>query len=176
MDDQGNPAPTVQNEEPSKAEEKRQKRRKYFKVLNRKRTALYRFFDERGTLLYVGISASAFKRMASHNRRARWFGKARSVTIEWFRNREEALWAEAKAIFYEYPRYNLTHMHFTTEENQKRMALAREGKWVKPPKPPREAKPSPDKSTLAQRLAYERREELRRRKAERLATGTPHYE
>ena len=46
------------------------------------RTALYRFFDEAGTLLYVGISNDPDVRWSYHARQKDWWPKVRSRTIE----------------------------------------------------------------------------------------------
>lgn len=73
------------------------------------RTALYRYFDESGGLLYVGVSLSPVYRMSRHRADSKWFEKARSVTLEWFDCREDALTAEAAAIKSERPRFNVAH-------------------------------------------------------------------
>jgi hypothetical protein len=71
------------------------------------RTALYRHFDERGTLLYVGISLCAIGRLAQHRARAEWFDRISEIRVEWFDSREEALAAEAAAIVAECPLHNV---------------------------------------------------------------------
>lgn len=70
-------------------------------------TSLYRCYDKRGILLYVGISATALSRMQRHLYRGGWSLSARSVTIEPFRNRAAAQRAELRAIAYEHPKFNL---------------------------------------------------------------------
>jgi len=71
-------------------------------------TALYRHYDERGNLLYVGISLSALHRLQAH-KRSRWFRKIVNVTMEWFPDRESAIRAEIEAIKAERPSYNKVH-------------------------------------------------------------------
>lgn len=71
-------------------------------------TALYRFYDTRGVLLYVGITRNAWKRFAIHES-SEW---ARDVDptrtrIRWYRTRRAAIAAETRAIRQERPVYNL---------------------------------------------------------------------
>lgn len=70
-------------------------------------TALYRHFDARGALLYVGISLSPTYRLQQHGRTAHWSDDIARVTIEWFPSRALALEAERAAISREDPRHNL---------------------------------------------------------------------
>lgn len=69
-------------------------------------THLYRHFDANGTLLYVGISLSAFHRLGQHKNNAHWFKSIANMTIETFPSREKALNAERRAIRNEYPLHN----------------------------------------------------------------------
>jgi hypothetical protein len=68
---------------------------------------LYRYFDDAGRLLYVGISNSAFARAHAHRRRSSWWVSATSMTIEHHPTRERALAAEARAIQTERPIWNV---------------------------------------------------------------------
>jgi excinuclease UvrABC nuclease subunit len=68
---------------------------------------LYRHFAADGTLLYVGISLSAFQRLAQHRSRAHWFEQIARVEMEQFATREEALAAERVAIEHEKPLFNI---------------------------------------------------------------------
>jgi hypothetical protein len=70
-------------------------------------THLYRCFDSRGCLLYVGISVAAFKRIKQHESKASWFRNVDKITIKTFTTREEALEAEATAIRDEEPLFNI---------------------------------------------------------------------
>lgn len=169
MTDQEISPATVQNEQPPNGLEKPQILRKRRRVLNSRPAAVYRYFDEKQRLLYVGISASALTRMAAHKSTARWFRRARFVTVEWYHNRWDALEAEARAICTEYPRYNIGHILFTSKENRLRRELAKEGRWVQPPKQPKEPlRTFSENATLAVKLAQERKEEMRLRNLARL--------
>lgn len=70
-------------------------------------TALYRHFDADGVLLYVGISLSAVARLAQHRDNAHWYRAIARVDIEWLPTREDAIFAERRAIFRERPLHNL---------------------------------------------------------------------
>lgn len=72
-------------------------------------TALYRFFDADGSLLYVGIANDPRPRWSCHAGEKRWWGEVETKTIDWFATREEAENAEIAAIVSERPRYNVTH-------------------------------------------------------------------
>lgn len=73
-------------------------------------TALYRYFDSNGDLLYVGISVDPDTRWKSHlYSRAEWPRLATSRTDEWFNTRETAEAAEIVAIKTERPRFNASH-------------------------------------------------------------------
>lgn len=69
-------------------------------------SALYRFFDADGRLLYVGISKDPDKRERAHALRSPWHPHAKSRTIEWHESREAALDAERAAIHEEAPLFN----------------------------------------------------------------------
>jgi len=68
-------------------------------------TQLYRHYDARKRLLYVGISLSAVSRLSQHKDKT-WFTEIARVTVENFPSREMALSAEAAAIKAERPLYN----------------------------------------------------------------------
>jgi GIY-YIG catalytic domain len=70
---------------------------------------LYRHFDKSGTLLYVGISISAVRRLAQHKTKAAWFPAIALIEVEHFPNRAAAQRAEVAAIIKERPKYNLAH-------------------------------------------------------------------
>jgi hypothetical protein len=70
------------------------------------RTALYRHFDAAGQLLYVGISLSPVHRLGQHRVAADWYGDIARISIEWLRDRDAAIAAEANAIHYENPKHN----------------------------------------------------------------------
>lgn len=71
------------------------------------RTALYRFYDEGGALLYVGITANVEERFAHHKNYKEWWAQVARKTIEWFDTRPPARAAELQAIHDERPVYNV---------------------------------------------------------------------
>lgn len=68
---------------------------------------LYRHYNEKGELLYVGISLSAISRLAQHSVNAKWYDEICTVKIQKFKTREQAIAAEALAIKAESPIYNI---------------------------------------------------------------------
>lgn len=74
-------------------------------------TKLYRHFDAEGRLLYVGIALNPLARLADHNNNSHWVDEIRSMTIEAFSTREEALIAERRAVESEAPMHNMRR-HF----------------------------------------------------------------
>lgn len=71
------------------------------------RTAVYWFHDDRGVLLYVGITTSPRTRWAQHATEKRWWPDVYTRTIEWFDTRAEAERVEARSIRNDAPIYNL---------------------------------------------------------------------
>lgn len=69
--------------------------------------ALYRVRDDRGRLLYVGISEAPLNRMAGHDRSSGWARQAAEIGIEWHPSRDDARTAESAAILAEDPIYNM---------------------------------------------------------------------
>jgi hypothetical protein len=70
---------------------------------------LYRHYDARGDLIYIGISLSPIRRNKEHADGAAWRGTIFKILIEPFATREEALAAETRAIREEFPRFNQVH-------------------------------------------------------------------
>lgn len=75
---------------------------------HRSETALYRYYDRGGCLLYLGIAANARARMFQHALCAPWFAQAAAVSTEYFTSREDAAAAETAAIGRELPLWNRT--------------------------------------------------------------------
>ena len=73
------------------------------------RTALYRLFDSRGDLLYIGIAADPERRQKEHAGNKAWWPQVAVHSVEWHDTRDLALAAEARAIQAERPRYNRQH-------------------------------------------------------------------
>lgn len=91
---------------------------------------LYRHFDKNDNLLYVGISASAIKRLIDHKSQSSWFNKTTKVTIEKFENRGAVIEAENKAILSEHPIYNKTLQNLGKTEEPPEI---NDKKWHKTP-------------------------------------------
>jgi predicted GIY-YIG superfamily endonuclease len=75
------------------------------------RTALYRFYDADGRLLYIGISRQPDTRWKQHlnNLRKEWTSQATRRTLTWLNSRAEAEMAEVAAIKAEKPLHNGSH-------------------------------------------------------------------
>lgn len=69
--------------------------------------AVYRMFDDRGRLLYVGVTGNPSRRIKEHSEK-RWFPLVTSIRLEWFQTRAAAVLAESRAIQAERPRLNIT--------------------------------------------------------------------
>jgi len=74
--------------------------------LENRRTALYRFYDADGCLLYVGITHDIEERWAQHAHYKTWWLDAVRHTVDWFGTRTPAHTAEVVAIRDEKPIYN----------------------------------------------------------------------
>jgi hypothetical protein len=70
------------------------------------RTSLYRHFDAKGQLLYVGVSLSHVARLGQHRSKSGWYWDIAWVDVQHFETRERALYAEAIAIRDEKPLHN----------------------------------------------------------------------
>lgn len=70
------------------------------------RTAVYRLFDERDALLYVGISKRFGERWEQHAAIQPWWPTVHHQSVEWHPTREDALLAEKRAINEERPVHN----------------------------------------------------------------------
>lgn len=73
------------------------------------RTALYRFFDGEGQLLYVGITKKLAQRWTYHSKTKPWWPQVDRREVEWHETREDAESAEVEAIRNEDPLHNVTH-------------------------------------------------------------------
>lgn len=76
------------------------------------RTAIYRVYDARGRLLYVGISSNPMARWRAHATTKSWWGEVAKTKVRWHRTRTSAEAAEVKAIKEEFPRFNRHHARF----------------------------------------------------------------
>jgi len=75
----------------------------------RVKTALYRYFDADGKLLYVGISLSPTYRQSQHRDASPWYERIARMQVEWFESRRLAMDAERYAIQSELPECNIVH-------------------------------------------------------------------
>jgi predicted GIY-YIG superfamily endonuclease len=71
--------------------------------------ALYRHFAADGTLLYVGITMNAPRRLKEHSRHSGWWDNVARVEIEQFPTRAAVIDAERHAIKLEKPLHNFMH-------------------------------------------------------------------
>ncbi len=71
--------------------------------------ALYRFFGDKGRLLYIGLTLNPSSRWKAHGKDKPWWHEVRNVTIELFPNRASVEAAERTAIQAEQPLYNVVH-------------------------------------------------------------------
>jgi predicted GIY-YIG superfamily endonuclease len=73
------------------------------------RTALYRLYNEHGSLLYVGISAKPDSRFKQHASDKAWWPEVARKAVEWYETRRNAEAAEIAAIKANAPHYNRDH-------------------------------------------------------------------
>lgn len=78
---------------------------------------LYRCWDRRKRLLYVGISLDAGKRVKQHGVSKDWWTQVANITLEHFGDRESLEFAERQAIAGENPLYNKVGITTTEHEN-----------------------------------------------------------
>lgn len=74
-----------------------------------KKFTLYKFFDQDGTLLYVGQSVDAPNRLRVHARKKKFFHESSTITMENFENAKDLDDAEILSIKEEKPKYNIHH-------------------------------------------------------------------
>ena len=87
----------------------------------KKTHTLYRFFDDDGALLYIGVTNSPPNRFRAHRADKEWWGMVKTVKMEQFPSRSALMAGEAAAIKAERPRYNIVHNispSSTTEASQ----------------------------------------------------------
>jgi predicted GIY-YIG superfamily endonuclease len=73
-------------------------------------TAVYRFYDKQGALLYVGATRGPQARWRQHASKRAWWPDVARKTIRWYQAKDAALAAEKEAIRAECPRYNVMHL------------------------------------------------------------------
>lgn len=70
---------------------------------------LYRLYNDKDELLYIGISKSAIHRLHQHLETQPWAEQIAKQTIERFASRQKLESAERKAILKEKPKHNITY-------------------------------------------------------------------
>lgn len=70
-------------------------------------TALYRYFDVTGQLLYVGIAANPDERDKQHAKTSNWHRLAKHRSVTWLPSRDAARAAERASISNESPVFNI---------------------------------------------------------------------
>ena len=88
--------------------------------------ALYRFFAEDGSLLYVGLTVNPGARLRKHKAEKPWWSTIASITIEQHTSLEELRKAERDAIRTEKPAHNIQLNGGTKAE---RRAALRDNGW-----------------------------------------------
>lgn len=68
---------------------------------------LYRFYDESGQLLYVGMTIDPSSRFRSHRYDKAWWDQIAKITLQKYDRSDELARAELHAIRVERPRYNI---------------------------------------------------------------------
>ena len=76
---------------------------------------LYKFYDARGALLYVGITKRGWSRAEEHAQRKHWWPRVESAKFEHYRGREAAHKAEKRVIERESPEFNVHHTNGRAE-------------------------------------------------------------
>lgn len=72
---------------------------------------VYRHYDQKGSLLYVGMTSNLGARNMKHKNRSHWFTEIANIRLEWFSDKREAKEAEASAICSENPIHNKNLRH-----------------------------------------------------------------
>lgn len=74
-------------------------------------TDLYRHFNDRGDLLYVGVSLHVLTRTVQHRQDSHWFEDVTRIEIERHQSEAAAKSAEERAIREERPKFNRVGAH-----------------------------------------------------------------
>jgi predicted GIY-YIG superfamily endonuclease len=89
----------------------RHRPRRQLRPVDRRPVCLYRFYDTRGHLVYVGITNHLGRRLTQHNTTKPWWTDVTRITVEHFTERDTAEAAEIAAIRRERPERNIAHNH-----------------------------------------------------------------
>lgn len=88
------------------------------------RTALYRFYDSAGRLLYVGITGNPEERWYEHQLTQYWWREVTRKELVWLETRVEARAAESAAIRMEKPLYDRSDRRARLPEQERRARSA----------------------------------------------------
>lgn len=72
-------------------------------------TSLYKLYDRKSQLLYVGIAGNPGRRFQQHRGHKPWWGSVQTIKLRHFKTRAEAEVAEIRSIKNDRPLYNITH-------------------------------------------------------------------
>lgn len=86
---------------------------------------LYRFFDERESLLYVGITCNPGTRIGKHRQEKDWWNAVAHIDMERYPSRESVLEAEREAIKRERPLYNIR----MNDQKDAEPTIGSNGRW-----------------------------------------------
>lgn len=87
---------------------------------------IYRVYDRRGRLLYIGCTTSVSTRLAYHRTGADWWPRARDWRVRLYPSIERAQAVEARAIRRLKPEFNVIHQ----VDERERMARAPGFGWI----------------------------------------------
>jgi excinuclease UvrABC nuclease subunit len=76
-------------------------------VLQERPSAVYRIFDTKGELIYVGVAYSPKVRISFHRHNKPWGGEIARYEVDWHESRDAAEAAEEQLIADIWPRYNV---------------------------------------------------------------------
>lgn len=82
-----------------------------------RRTAVYRFYDPEGQLLYVGIADDVMARWRWHSKHSPWWPLAAHADVVWRNNRQSAEVEETQAIRSERAVWNVAKTGVTPKRN-----------------------------------------------------------
>jgi excinuclease UvrABC nuclease subunit len=78
-------------------------------------TSVYKYFDGKGRLLYVGVTARGIRRTQEHAESKQWWPLCAGCGIEHYDTRDKALDREQELIQRHHPPYNTVHNHRKAE-------------------------------------------------------------
>jgi hypothetical protein len=97
-------------------------------------TEVYRFYNDAGHLLYVGITDNWPARFHEHAKKSAWYKEARRIDLKPFDSREDALAEELSAIHNEDPLWNIngSAKASATEHYKKIVEWVESENWFEP--------------------------------------------